>query len=653
MNRTLFIAVISAVIFYCFGCKPKKQSKGEHYKTISVKEYQEAVYASWIGQIIGNTYGLGYEFTFIDEPGPDSFPYGYSWTIEDLKKHNGAYSDDDTDIEYMYLTQMEKHGIEPTYAQLAEAWKTHVKERVWCANRQAVSLMHAGHFPPVTGSVEFNHQWPQIDPQLINEIWAVTAPGMIDYAVEKSEYMAKITNDSFGIEPTLHYAAMYSAAFFEKNVLNLIDIGTANIGAASRFGKIVEHVKKLHKKYPEDWKTARQIIKENYMVYEDYNKYAWPVIDAHLNGAYGIMALLYGEGNFQKTLDYSCALGMDADNQAATMCGFLGIVYGLDSIPDELMFPVKDADWEKPFNDSYKMVTREGLDDVKITELAKRTAFQGEKIILAQGGEKFDQNGEEYFKINTNGRFRAPFELNPLPDFHIELNQPFTYKIHTGGNLGEIEILARGNVPPGIELVGLVLKGTPETEGTYSFEIVAKGNEELSVDVKVIVYSENIAPQAAEILFNGNAIDENVESIRDGNLKESYYSIKEGSLREEDNYGYIWDNEQTISAVQFNCGLPHEFGGWFTSMRIEYMDDGKWLEIQEPDIYPHMNLDNNQWLKPAFVNYTMSFPAVTTKGIRIVGMSGGVEKDAANAHLGMQFYTAISELKVFPGLEYE
>ena len=41
---------------------------------------------------------------------------------------DGAFSDDDTDIEYMYLLQMEQHGIEPTYAQLAAAWLTATPE---------------------------------------------------------------------------------------------------------------------------------------------------------------------------------------------------------------------------------------------------------------------------------------------------------------------------------------------------------------------------------------------------------------------------------------------------------------------------------------------------------------------------------------------
>ena len=60
-----------------------------------------------------------------------------------------------------------------------------------------------------------------------------------------------------------------------------------------------------------------------------------------------------------------------------------------------------------------------------------------------------------------------------------------------------------------------------------------------------------------------------------------------------------------------------------------------------------MNLDNTQWLKPSKMNYEIRFPAVHTKGIRVKGLGGGIEKDPANAYLGMQYYTAVSELKVY------
>jgi hypothetical protein len=648
MKRLTIFLLMAITTVSCSTKNPEKLNEEKERKLLSVQEYKDAVYASWIGQIVGNTYGLCYEFKFIDEPGPDFFPYGYTWTLDELKKYDGAFSDDDTDIEYMYLTQMEKNGIEPTYYQLAEAWKTHVKTKVWCANRVALTLMHAGHYPPVTGSMQYNPQWCQIDPQLVNEIWAVTAPGMVKYAVDKSKFTARITNDNFGIEPTLHYAAMYSAAYFEKDINKLIDIGTTYLTVDSKFAKIVEHVKQLYAEYPDNWKAARKIIKDNYYVSAEYNKYAWPVIDANLNGALGIMSLIYGQGDFQKTLDYSCAFGMDADNQAATMCGLLGIVNGIDAIPENLMYPLEDANWEKPFNDLYKMITRDGLEDIKLSDLAERTAKEGEKIILANGGKLVTSEGKQYYSINTNAEFIPPFELNPLPDFFTEVEKPFSYPVYTGGRPGSVNLSTEGVLPPGIKLADGKLMGTPQKNGTYSFRIVASdGNQEKNITVKLIVHSKNITGSAREILFNENALNKDIELIRDGTTEKTYYSIKIGEEREVDYYGYKWEDSKVISVLSFNNGLPHEYSGWFTSFDVEYLEDNKWIKIENIKISPEMNLDNSQWLKSNFINYEISFTPVKTNGIRIIGLAGGVPKDEANAHLGLQYYTSISELGVY------
>ena len=98
-------------------------SEGPEFKKISVEEYRDKVYGSWLAQCIGNIYGLPHENRYIDEPGPETFPYGYRRNLEALKRTNGVFSDDDTDIEYMYLLAMEKHGPEPTLAQLAAMWR--------------------------------------------------------------------------------------------------------------------------------------------------------------------------------------------------------------------------------------------------------------------------------------------------------------------------------------------------------------------------------------------------------------------------------------------------------------------------------------------------------------------------------------------------
>jgi len=441
---------------------------------------------------------------------------------------------------------------------------------------------------------------------------------------------------------------MYSAAFFEKDINKLIDIGTANLPMDSRFAGIVEHVRQLYRDNRNNWKAARKIIKDNYYVSAGYNKYVWPGVDANLNGALGILALLYGQGDFQKTLDYSCAFGMDADNQAATMCGLLGIVNGLEAIPKDLMYPLADTMWKKPFNDTYKMTSREGLEDAKLTDMAERMALQGEKIILANGGKLVNKGGKKYYRINADAEFIPPFELNPLPGLFAEINKSFSYPVYTGGTPGSVTLSAEGDLPPGIKIVNKNIAGSPTKTGVYNFNIIAlDGKTEKTIPVNFKVHSKNLAGKASEIVFNQNAINKDIEVIRDGSTEKIYYSIKEGESRELDYYGYKWDEPIEISAVSYNNGVPQEYCGWFTSFDVEYLDGNKWVKIENINISPEMNLENSQWLKPNFIDYDISFAPVKSQGIRIIGLAGGLPKDAANAHLGLQYYTSISELRVY------
>jgi hypothetical protein len=120
MCRNTFILALLTASLGLAADKPLK---------ISVAEYRARVYSFWLGQCIGNIYGLPHENRYIDQPGLEKFPYGYTGNLGRLKTTNGVFSDDDTDIEYMYLTGMEKFGVEPTYEQLTGLWKYHVRDR--------------------------------------------------------------------------------------------------------------------------------------------------------------------------------------------------------------------------------------------------------------------------------------------------------------------------------------------------------------------------------------------------------------------------------------------------------------------------------------------------------------------------------------------
>ncbi len=627
------------------------QADSAQYQKISVAEYKDKVKASWLGQIIGNTYGLSYEFKFIDEPGPDKFPYGFGEHLAKVKEINGAFSDDDTDIEYMYLLQMEQHGSTPPYSALASAWQAHVREKVWVANRQAVALMHAGYSPPLTGHKTLNPQWFQIDPQLVNEIWAVTAPGMVDYATAKTRWAGRITSDDFGIDPAVMYGAMFSAAFFERDIARLIEAGLAALPAQSRFAAIVRHMQQLHKQYPNDWRKARAVMAEHYYRAFDYNKNAWLVVDANLNGACAILALLYGQGDFQKTLDMASAMGFDADNQAASMSGLLGIVGGTAILPKNLLFPIPELQWNQPYNDRYINVSRVDLPDASITDLVARMARQGENIILAQGGKKVTEADVEYYLINRRATFSAPLELPAAPPLFAEHNRVFSFDVGVDMSLNRTPLTLRNSVlPPGLHIHSGIISGVPTAPGLYRFQLrLSDGNKTVKREYVIHVRTKNLALSAAEVLHNlagTGPVKSLTQMLRDGDTTSTYYSTEGAKVSKQDFYGYRWALPQTISVLRFNPGTPNEFAGWFTALHVQYRDEtGDWQDVKKMQITPAMNFDNSQWLKGIGISHTLSFAPVTTTAIRIIGAAGGVERDSFNGG-GREFYTSISELSV-------
>ncbi|GGA65099.1 hypothetical protein GCM10011369_03140 [Neiella marina] len=620
----------------------------EHQQKLAVAEYQDKVYAAWLGQIIGNIYGLSYEFRFIDQPGPNQFPYGFGPSLERVEQVNGAFSDDDTDIEYMYLLQMEQHGIEPSYAQLAEAWKHHVRDKVWVANRNALTLMHAGYSPPLTGNKRYNPNWFQIDPQLVNEIWAVTAPGMLDYATAKSAWAARITNDDFGIEPTVHYAAMYAAAFFESDINKLIDIGTAALPPNGRFAAIVEHMKQLYQQHPNDWQAARQQMASHYFKEFDYNRGAWTVVDANLNGACAILALLYGQGDFQLTLDIASGLGFDADNQAATMSGLLGIIGGTKALPKDLLFPLEDADWQLPFNDRYINVSRYDLPDASLRDIANRTATQGEKIILATGGErKSDANGD-YYLINTKGAFNAPLELPTAPTLNAELGQPFEFDIQPQlGHDAQLSLIF-GQLPNGLSLNGTKVVGKAKVTGNYQFTVaLRRAGQQVKQNYQLTIMPADLALQADEVIVSGSVSAEQAELLRQPDHRQTIYNKSTDSTPKVDYYGYRWSQPQRINTLLVNPGNPNEFGGWLLSLDVQYLNSqGQWQTVPNIAISPAMNFANSQWLKGSFIDHTITFATVETNAIRIIGYAGGIEPDAFN-DTPKQYFSALNRLKVY------
>ncbi|MHC4799883.1 MAG: ADP-ribosylglycohydrolase family protein, partial [Planctomycetota bacterium] len=438
---------------------------------ISLTEYQDKVYASWLGQCIGNMYGLAHEWAYRDQPRTQPITGWDKKILERIHKTNGAFSDDDTDIEYVDLFCMEKYGPEPTYENLAEFWKLCINRYIWVANEEARKLMDQGYLPPLTGRQGLNPDCFQIDPQLVCEIWAVTAPGMLQYAAAKADWAAKVTNDDYGTHPTIWYNTMYAAAFFQKDVEKLCQIGYDHLPQNSIFRTAIDDVRKWKKQHGQDWVAVRKKIKLKYLLGQGLpDNIAKSQVSALLNGTLGVLALLYGQGDFTNTMNHACMAGYDADNQCATLAGLVAIIHGSKSIPRR--FTHLNDKWTQPLNDFYKNYTRDHLPDGKITEMAKRTAKLGQDLILTQGGKIQGSGKNAALVINPQARFIPPLEVRLFP-IHLKLNKEVMVRPEIIGSHPNARpmIIIAGSLPAGMHTQhqdGLpIITGTPTKTGQY------------------------------------------------------------------------------------------------------------------------------------------------------------------------------------------
>ena len=105
--KTIFTYLLTvSLLISCTAEKPAAE------KEISYEQLRSKIAGAWLGQMVGNIYGLEYENKFIEEPGEG--PFVWNKAMRKMTAVDGAFSDDDTDVEYMYLIMMEKNGVRPT-----------------------------------------------------------------------------------------------------------------------------------------------------------------------------------------------------------------------------------------------------------------------------------------------------------------------------------------------------------------------------------------------------------------------------------------------------------------------------------------------------------------------------------------------------------
>jgi ADP-ribosylglycohydrolase len=363
----LFVLIAAWVTTACGAGETAGMAGGAGVRTLAKAAYLEKVKGWWMGKIIGVVLGDPFEFKM---PWPLTEVTFYSPALLQL----GYFRDnDDLYVGMAYLLALEKYGVKVSQEEMAKEFTSRLEpQRLWGANNRAYINLMAGLHPPITGHPVFNEFSEAIDAQIENDMWGVVCPGMINTACEYANKGAHITNYANGAYGGIFIAAMCSGAFFKNDIQSLIEESLKVIPSESDYYKAIRDVINWHKENPDDWKATRQKIK---LKWED--RLGHKETSALVNGASVVMALLYSNGDFDKTVTIATMAGWDTDCNAATAGGIIGIIRGARAIP---------AKWDI-FNNRYRNESLRGIPAwLGISDLAARTAALGERVILARGG---------------------------------------------------------------------------------------------------------------------------------------------------------------------------------------------------------------------------------------------------------------------------
>lgn len=224
-------------------------------------------------------------------------------------------------------------------------------------------------FFPASGHWLNNPHADCIDYQIEADFAGLMSPGMPNTASEISKKIGHIMNYGDGWYGGVYLGALYTLAFTNKSIPYIVKEGLKTIPSNTTYHQCISDVIKWHALYPKDWKRTWFELQKKWTdevgcpdgVFSPFN------IDAKINSAYVVMGLLYGEGDFGKTLDISTRCGQDADCNPSSAGGILGTLLGYKAIPAYWKQGLKEAE-DLPFkytstslNNVYEIGTRHAL----------------------------------------------------------------------------------------------------------------------------------------------------------------------------------------------------------------------------------------------------------------------------------------------------
>ncbi len=377
-------------------------------RALDLETFRDRLRGGWAGQMIGVSYGSIYEFRSLNRPilGPLR-----EWKPEFIAN---SINQDDIYVEMTFLKTLDTHGPRATQKQAGLDFRDS-KYRLWHANMAGRTNLQMGIMPPQSGHPRYNPHSDDIDFQIEADVFGLITPGMPRAMERMCDVFGSIINYGDGLYGGRFVAGMYCRAYLESAptkdaVRRCLDAGLASIPANSDYARTIRDVIDGFELYPGDWQLTWQTIQDRWgdqdICPEGFNR---PFnIDAKVNGAYIAIGLLYGEGDFDKTLEITTRCGQDADCNPSNAAGVLGALFGYSRIPAKYTSGIPALTGRKFEYTDY--------DYPELIQVCEKVAL---RVLLENGGRVAIRNGREVLEIPLQTP-SAPGKLQQVKDFPLE-----------------------------------------------------------------------------------------------------------------------------------------------------------------------------------------------------------------------------------------
>ncbi len=241
------------------------------------------------------------------------------------------YAPVDDDTTYTVLSQIliEKYGHDFTSKDVAKLWlQSQPIEKYFTAEKSAYRNFINGYAPPYS-AIYKNPYREWIGAQIRGDYFGYITPGNKELGAEYAFRDASISHTKNGIYGEMFVSAMISAAADADNVSDVIKAGLSEIPYTSRlYEAVYDIISKYENGVPCD--NCISFINNKYDEFDPHDS-----VHTITNALIVVIALLYGKGDFGKSICLAVGMGYDTDCNGATVGSVLGMLNGFDSIGDK------------------------------------------------------------------------------------------------------------------------------------------------------------------------------------------------------------------------------------------------------------------------------------------------------------------------------